>query len=214
MTKNQKSYCKGLTLVELLLAAALFAVIGTILYSVLSQGVGLWQRSEKEKDKSSEERIVLEKMSNDIRTAFIHQWVHFMGHANEIYFCGLRRFDKDMAPSLSQLAKIHYSFLKSNQGSQKKGLYLAEYPIQYQFSDSPPPGKLISTIFKDFYFEYGYWDSKEEKIVMKKKWDDPKKNPRMVVLRAESDRRFSKTIILPVGEWLDFSKEDPWNDEE
>ncbi len=199
---------QGLTLVELLLAAALFSVIGAILYSILSQGIRLWQHSEKDRDKSSEERIVLSKIANDIRTASIHQWVRFVGEADQIYFCGLRHFNKEDASSPLHLAKVNYYFLKSAKNSQKKGLYLAEYPIEYSFSDTPPPGKLFSTLFKDFYFEYGYWDSEDEKIVMKKKWNDPKTLPRLVVLKAQSDQLFSKTVVLPSGELVEINEKD------
>ncbi len=206
--KKQKRHQLGFTLIELLLAAALFSVIGAILYSILSQGIRLWQHSEKNRDKSSEERIVLSKMANDLRMASIHQWVHFVGEADQIYFCGLRHLNKEDTPDSLQLAKVNYYFLKSAKSSQKKGLYLAEYPIEYSFSDCPPPGKLFSTLFKDFQFEYGYWDPEAKKIIMRKKWNDPKTIPRLIVLKAQSDQLFSKTVVLPVGELIEVHEKD------
>ncbi|MBI3276730.1 MAG: prepilin-type N-terminal cleavage/methylation domain-containing protein [Chlamydiae bacterium] len=198
---------KGLTLIELLLAVSLFSVVGVVLYSILAQGVHLWKRSQMEQDRFSEERLILDKMTQDIRNAFIHQWVQFMGKADEIYFCGLRRLIEESPPSTSlRMVKVHYSFLKENEGSQKKGLYLSEYPIEKSFLEDPPPGKLLTTVFKTLSFEYGYWDTHEEKIITKSQWNNPKVVPRVMIIHALSSQPLVRTVVLPGGELPEISE--------
>jgi hypothetical protein len=193
---------RGLTLIELLLATSLFVVLGTILYSILSQGIVFLKRSESEIESSREERIILGKIATDVRVAFIHQWVKFLGEADQIYFCGLRRV-KDDSFGLPRLSKVHYYFLEKDEGAQKKGLYLTEYPIEQSFLDSPPPGRRITDIFENFHFEYGYWDPIDKKIITKEKWADPEKIPRVVVLKGKTDKEFVKAVILSTGELME-----------
>jgi len=198
---------RGLTLIELLLATSLFVVLGTILYSILSQGIVFLKRSESELDSHREERIILGKIAADVRVALIHQWVQFLGEADQIYFCGLRRM-KDEPSGIPRLSKIHYYVLEKDVGTQKKGLYLTEYPVEQSFLDSPPPGRRITDIFQDFHFEYGYWDPIDSKIITKEKWTDSEKIPRVVVLKGKSQKEFVKTIILPLGELMEFKEKE------
>jgi hypothetical protein len=202
-----KKHPEGLTLIELLLATSLFVVLGTILYSILSQGIGLWKRSEKALDPSREERIILGKMAADIRGALIHQWVRFLGEADQIYFCGLRPFKEDPS-GIPRLTKIHYYVQEKDEGSKKRGLYLSQYPVEQAFSDPPPPGRLISNLFENFHFEYGYWDPIEERIITQEQWNDPEKIPKVVILKGKNQEEFSKTIVLPMGELIEFKEKE------
>ncbi|MBI1883658.1 MAG: prepilin-type N-terminal cleavage/methylation domain-containing protein [Chlamydiae bacterium] len=207
---------QGLTLIELLLAASLFSVTGAILYSILSQGILLWQRSEKEQDSTNEEKIILEKVANDIRVGFVHQWVRCMGHADEIYFCALRRVKDESGVESLRLFKVDYSFLKENKSSRKKGLYLTQYPIEKNFLESPPEGKWITDIFKDLHFEYAYWDSAEKRLVTRDQWSDSKAMPAMVVLNAqvkEKKNNLVKPVVLPLGELIEPPKEEDEDEE-
>ena len=198
----------GLTLIELLLATSLFAVIGTVLYSILSQGIAVWERSQKDDDSASEERIVLERISSDIRNSFIHSWVKFMGKADEIYFCGYKNAILDIQSKEEVLFKIHYFFADENNEDYRPGLYVEEYPIQFSFSETPPKPHLLTEQFQKFHFEFGYWSPLEEKIIYQDTWKDSQTLPKVIVLKGKSTHDFEKTIALPMGELIEFQEKE------
>ena len=204
--KKKLKAIHALTLIELLLAISLFSVISTILYSMLSNGVMIWKRSEMERDQSSEERIILGKMALDIRNAFIHSWIKCLGEAQAIYFTALRQVKSASPPGISRLVKIHYYFLEKDKDAQKQGLYLAQYPIEERYSESHPKGRLISTLFKEFHIKYGYWDSTQEKVTYRDKWNQPEKLPRIVLLEGRTTVPFSRMIVLPLGEMIELDE--------
>jgi hypothetical protein len=198
----------GLTLIELLLATSLFAVVGTVLYSILSQGISVWERSQKDDDSASEERIVLERISSDIRNSFTHSWVKFMGKADEIYFCGYKNPLQDIRNREDVLFKIHYFFADENNENYRPGLYVEEYPIQFSFSETPPAPRLLTELFQEFRFEFGYWSPLEEKIIYQDTWRDSKTLPKVIVLKGKSSHEFEKTIALPLGELIEFQEKE------
>jgi len=208
--KTPKSNKKrsGLTLIELLLATSLFAVAGTVLYSILSQGISVWERSQKDEDSASEERIVLERITADIRNSFTHSWVKFMGKADQIYFCGYRSPPMDIRDQEDVLFKIHYFFADENNEEYRPGLYVHEYPIQYSFSETPPKPRLLTESFGEFHFEFGYWSPLEEKIVYQEAWEDSKVLPKVIVMKGKATREFEKTIVLPMGELIELKEDD------
>lgn len=197
---------KGLTLIELLLAVALFSVAGTILYSILSQGLGIWKRAEQDRETGSEEQIILKSLARKIRSGFAHSWVQFAGRADEIYFCGMKWPGFKDAPEISRLEKIHYHFQKDDEGGKSKGLYLSEYPIEQSFAETPPPEKLVTKIFKDLRFEYGYWDKQEKKMITKELWTKPKEVPKVIIIKATSNKEFTKTVVNPYGVLSEFEE--------
>jgi hypothetical protein len=123
---------------------------------------------------------------------------------------------KDDPSGIPRLFKIHYYVLEKDVGTQKKGLYLTEYPVEQSFLDSPPPGRRITDIFEDFHFEYGYWNPIESKIITKEKWTDSEKIPKIVILsgKSQKEKEFAKTIILPIGELMEFEEEEEEEDDD
>lgn len=61
---------RGFTLVELLAATALFAVLGTMLMQLVQGGMELWSRGERVRDLEERAQTVLELIAEDLR----HSW--------------------------------------------------------------------------------------------------------------------------------------------
>lgn len=64
---HNKDRARGFTLVELLMAIAVFVVVGTILVSIASSSSNVWQQGIAHNDRRTVARTVFERMSQDLR---------------------------------------------------------------------------------------------------------------------------------------------------
>ena len=189
-TLKEDNLNRGLTLIELMLAIAIFSTIATMLYSVLFQGIKLWKKDTILKTENVEKRIVIEKFASDLRQSFIHQWVNFVGEADQIYFCGIED---------GHLRKIRYLVNRSKRHSK---LYLirSQYKIYEDFEEKPDTSRPFSDVFEELSFQYGYWDPEEEQIVQHDHWEDNEALPKIVTLHYKINQEsFQYTIIHPLG---------------
>ncbi|MDP3981282.1 MAG: type II secretion system protein [Chlamydiota bacterium] len=186
--KHSKS---ALTLVELLLAITIFSIIATMLYSVLFQGISLWKRDTLLTTNLVEKRIVLEKIASDIRQSFIHQWVKFVGKADQIYFCKI----DDGA-----LSTIRYLVYHSRRSSKPLLIRESSSIIMPIHEDEIDASKPMSKLFDELSFAYGFWDAEEEKIVERNTWDDTDTLPQLILIHYKIDNHaYSYQVIHPLG---------------
>ena len=61
---------RGFTLIEVLAATALFAVLGTMLFQMVQGGMDLWGRGERVRDGEERATAVLDLLTEDLR----HLW--------------------------------------------------------------------------------------------------------------------------------------------
>ena len=75
MKTNDSAPDRGMTLVELLVAFAVFLILVGMLVSLSTRGLETWEEGESRKDAIDRGRRVLEQVSNDLRGAFADtQW--------------------------------------------------------------------------------------------------------------------------------------------
>lgn len=63
------TFAPGFTILELLVATAIFALLATILLSLTSEASKLWQRAETQKARRQIARIIIETVSRDMESA-------------------------------------------------------------------------------------------------------------------------------------------------
>ena len=66
---------RGFTLIELIASTALFAVLGTMLFQLITGAMDLWTRGERMRDLEERAAAVLDLMTDDLR----HLWAGPLG---------------------------------------------------------------------------------------------------------------------------------------
>lgn len=71
LSRNSRpfAFAPGFTILELLVATAIFALLATLLLSMTSEASKLWQRAEAQKARRQMARIIIETMSRDMESA-------------------------------------------------------------------------------------------------------------------------------------------------
>ena len=111
----RRSMGRGFTLVEVLLVTALFATIGLAVFTCLSNGLKLWNKSQRlvvEEDAA----IFFDRFSVDIRNAFLYSQIPFAGEESRVTFPTVVYTVADRASSrahegyVDQIGMVRYSF--------------------------------------------------------------------------------------------------------
>ncbi|MCB9899216.1 MAG: prepilin-type N-terminal cleavage/methylation domain-containing protein [Planctomycetes bacterium] len=84
---------RGFTLIEVLAATALFAVLGTMLFQMMSGATEIWTRGERVRDMEEQAGAALDLLTDDLR----HVWcgVPGEGEQDSRFLCEFREFDHD-----------------------------------------------------------------------------------------------------------------------
>ncbi len=105
----------GLTFVELLLAAALTAMVGFTIYQSLAMGIDVWKRNQQI---TLEENVILflDRLSHDLYNSFLFSQIKFEGNEFRVAFPTIvstpadRRLGLEEGAFVEQLGKVEYYF--------------------------------------------------------------------------------------------------------
>ncbi len=108
MKKNRgksRSVSRGMTFIEVMLAASLTSLIGLALYQSFSHGLKIWERANQF---AMEEEIVifLDRIEQDLQNAFVYAQFPFIGQEQRLAFATMVNTPKD--PSLTK-GEIDYA---------------------------------------------------------------------------------------------------------
>lgn len=216
--KNNKLK-KSFTLIELLLAITIFAVIASVIYSSFRLGTLSWRRIESDLSKYQRIRYALNSMSNDLANAFAHKEIQFLGEEKRIEFAGLI---KTPNTNVENIGKISYFFLSDAEGEtgrlmrqsllywQVKAEELAEEVEEpLEIAEADEGDELLSNVL-DFSLGYCYNISEDEGLSLdwQPDWTPEDVIPAGVkiklVLKDEDspggEMIFAKRIFVPSGE--------------
>ena len=195
MTRNSQD---GFTLIEVLLALTIFALMGTILYGAFSLGHGAVEKSQKSFETNQKLRAVDELLGSYIRSAFPYRSTPqtapllFTGESAELTFVS----SFSLAMGGRGMAKVRLFW----EGDEKRGGTLRleeETPVRVQDEEGNEGheglrnGMVIREGVKEF--RISYLDPQSEEEQWEERWDAGERNglPRAVRLeyRTESGRK-------------------------
>lgn len=110
-------FSRGFTLTEMILVAALTAVIGAALYRALADGIKIWQRSQGA-GTDEEVALFLDRFSQDLHHALIYSQIDFEQGPKRFAFPALTRVREDKVKTsgrieyTDQIGKVEYFFDK------------------------------------------------------------------------------------------------------
>lgn len=193
---------KGLTLTELLIATAIFALVLLTVYASFHAGVLGFQNIEEAIGVSQSARQIFERINLDLRNYFVYKKADdskFTGNPNDISFLTLvDNYSKDKIRQ--EFAFVSYKL------EGDKLMRLCRLNAEALKEESAVLPEELSSGIKEITFKYGYEPtSGSESIVFDK--DSWQNNPALplavkviLVFKNSAKDTFERTIFLPAVE--------------
>src|SRR3989338_7576018 len=105
----------GFTIIELLIALSIFAVIAVTLYSTFFAGISVWKRSEDKSGTYQDIRVVFDDIARDLKnmvyfTKEKESAYVFVGMPKKVIFMTLEEYATESMESGKEVARVSYSF--------------------------------------------------------------------------------------------------------
>lgn len=201
---------KSFTLIELLIAVSIFAVVAIALYSTFSGGLKVWHRQEKGFKYSHSTRLVLDAMAKELRNAINYSVKQGLGAGLEgqgLRFIGDEKSLTFITLMGEEIAKVDYIF---EEGVLKKRVVLQKE----EFKEENQKESVLIENLDGLSFEYAYKGTGEGfELEWRKSWEketvsDQPKIPAgvRITLTFDIDGKeeiIKKTVFIPMGtlEW-------------
>lgn len=191
--KGQKSR-RAFTLVELLIASAIFALVSVAVYSTFNSGMNVWRRVKEVNIEQRKIVLKLEKLAREIRQTFKYENIGFAGDKEKIYFAQVLD---------SELVRITYSFDKDKKTLSRGVNSLEEILEEKEDKEKklePEYTAYLSNI-ADLSFSYFYFDTEENAHLWKEEWKEEEGLPLAIKLEIETqdEKNYAETIFIPVS---------------
>lgn len=194
----------GFTLVELLLVAAILAVVGMVVYGTFVRGIDIWQRISQPTG-TEDVALFFKNISYDLRNSFQITGIKFRGTKRQISFpTRVRRYHDGSVED--SVGKVTYSFDRKN-----KALYKSQASYSEIYHNKSGRKRLLAENINFLEFEYFTYDEQKKKYSWVTSWqerDEPfgieaEENLPLIVkvelgiLRDGAEQKFAKTIYIP-----------------
>lgn len=196
---SNKSNRKSFTLIELLMAIGMIAVISLAIYNVFDSGAKIWQRLYKSAG-AEDLNIFLDKLAGDLRNSFYFPGINFLGTENSIEFA---TYVKSPQMDRTTVGKAVYSY-NGDAGIVKlqKLDYAQIYGNEGSLDTNAAKNEIIRGI-KALKFEYYFYDPATRQYGWAQQWVNDKELPLAVRVELNTDQgddnRFVKTISIPMA---------------
>lgn len=197
------------TLIELLIALSIFAVVAVTLYSAFFAGVSVWKRSGDTSGSYQDISAVFDDIARDLKNAVYfskdeESGYAFMGAPGKIAFMTLEeRVGARMKPC-REIARLSYYFDDTADEFIKK-----RADISLGFDIVKAEKDVLLRGVEDFRFEYCYYSGDEdEPYIWQDEWsDEDARIPRGIritavmngVKRGDGASRITRVIFIPTG---------------
>lgn len=191
---------KGVTLIELIVAVSIFAVISVAVYSTFAMGLSIWRRTQKAQVMYQNIRLALDEMARDLQNAVVYfdssqtTAINFEGEKDRISFYSLVD-GYQTTPPYPQLRKISYTLGDSGN--------LQRLEQVHQGADIAPETEEIASQVANLSFFYSYEDNGALGYEWRRDWEPNERIPESVRIELELNTGnkpvFSKYVFIPTG---------------
>jgi len=200
--EGTKAASTGFTLIEVVLALTIFALMGAILYGAFSLGHSAAEKSEANATRNQRQRAMTELLGNYIRSAFPYkqsaqdQTVFFSGERDSVTFVSAYSH----AMGGRGMAKIHLS--KETDGEQRSILKVEETAPVRTGEDALAAGSSHGVSFQADMREirFAYLDPQDEEEKWEDRWDGAERRalPRALAIQFVGGSGEEVRWIFPI----------------
>ena len=159
MNRAGRSFNSGFTLIEMLLAVAIFAVVSSSLYFSMRTGILMYKRSEEGLRQSHAITFFLNRIDKELKNAFFYLPEPFDGAQERLSFVTLRQSYSD-DEDFVDIVKVTYS--TNGKSITKETEFLSRKTEVVKEKD------ILTGVLQDISFTYAYYDPDEEEIEWRK----------------------------------------------
>jgi len=196
--KKRSSYNPGFTLLEVLITATLFVVVGMAVYATINNGIKIWHRLNKtyiEEDIN----IFFQKASADLRNSFIYKGIDFSGREDSLRFATLVTSVSSIPGLRTGPGEVIYYFNPKERKVIKEKRNLSDiYKQRRGFTQ-----ELLKDV-ESFRLEYYYYDCLSKEFFWIDEWAEEylplAVRIHLELIHEESPYEFTKTINVPLGQ--------------
>ncbi len=197
------------TLIELLIAISIFAIVAVALYSTFFAGISVWKKSGEGGNIYQDAKFVFDDIKRDLQNAIYlskdeESIFTFSGEAEEISFITLQPVFLEEDISRKELVKVTYGF-----DAGKNQLISLKAEKSLGFDTEKAEKEILLDGVEKFTIFYCYdTGDEDDPYEWKEEWEDrDMRIPRGVkiisLIRSGGDTKdtleFTKTIFIPIG---------------
>jgi prepilin-type N-terminal cleavage/methylation domain-containing protein len=217
----KQTVASGFTLMELLVAMAIFAVTAASLAAALRNGLDTWRKGDRESQRSQEARVVLELLARELRHAVSFPKEPLEGSARELSFHTVRTHRVPGAPegAMTEIIKVTYRLGPLAPAPTPSAADPDAGPVILRTEErilgtpaEPRATRALTRFPADLSFAYAYAPETEGGgVLWKDAWTDKQDFPPAVrvevALRNQGDvASFTRTCALPAGAWKEWKE--------
>ena len=196
--KIKSKFCngRGLTLIEILIVVSLMAMISLALYNAFNNGLKIWKLSQRlvvEEDIA----IFFDKISQDLRNAYLHSKITFDGTEQRFAFPTIVRVIAPANPTLyqDQLGRVEYFY-----DAAERKLYRKQATYGQALGETFEDPQLIAKSIDQVRFRYIYLTQQEPKYSEQVLETIPSAVDVEVEFSDTKNRHLlHKLILIPIG---------------
>jgi len=176
---------RGFTLIELIVALAIFSILGVAVYATLAMGIQSWRRGELQERAYQDIRIYLESLTQDLHNSLDFVDVPFQGSAESISFAVLQNQQEEDQTISHPIGIVQYHLEEKDDHSVliRK---VNEYPGKIDKKGEGIPILRNIEKIQMHYYGYPYEEEGDElsdetiQYTWFESWDSPGERPRAV----------------------------------
>lgn len=190
---------RGFTLLEVLLAVSLVAMVALALYSTFNSGIrvmSLVNQPGAEEDLN----IFFEKLSRDLQNSFHYATIPFQGKSDRFSFATTIQTDEELGGDHG-IGRVTYAY-----DSAHSAILRTQENISQIYKEKTGPSSKVFFPLSSFQLQYYKYDPVEKAYEWKEEWEETanKMIPLAVkvVLHFQEEGReqsVARTIAIPVG---------------
>lgn len=192
-SKRKKGSLTGFTLVELIISGAIIFLVSITVYSVFACGINVWKKASQARSNYGYGlRLVVEKLSAELRNTFRFSSIPFEGTEDSIAFAALVD---------NGVSRVSYFLNEENVFCRR----LQSYPEVFKKGESGKYDLLLPGVL-GLEFGYCYLDNATGDYKWKDKWVKEEQDSipqavkiELVFKKDSQESKFTKTIFIPIG---------------
>lgn len=202
---SKKSSLRAFTLIEMILAVALFAVVASSMYLAMRSGLLLHARSEEGLREAHMVQYFFREFDQELKHSFVYGEEPFSGKEKELAFTTLKKtYSKEGARR--DIVRVEYELKPTS--IVKKMTFLTEKEKE------PLKTEILVSYTERPSFSYGYYDEVSDAIEWESEWDfEKQKNiPKGVrctmalrmydsAKKMVREKKLERKFLIPFGVW-------------